>query len=99
MLIGLLSDPHANLPAVEAVLDDVRAATPDALVCLGDFVDYGAQPDEVVAALRDRCSLSMCGNHDLAVLGDLDAQLFNPIAAEALAWTADRMLPETAAFL
>jgi diadenosine tetraphosphatase ApaH/serine/threonine PP2A family protein phosphatase len=99
VLLGLLSDPHANLPALEAVLADVRAVAPDALVCLGDFVDYGAQPDEVVAALRDRCSVSLCGNHDLAVLGDLDAQLFNPVAAEALAWTAGRMLPETAAFL
>ena len=99
MLVGLLSDPHANLPALEAVLDDVRTAVPDALVCLGDFVDYGAQPDEVVAALRDQCSMSLCGNHDLAVLGDLDPRLFNPVAAQALTWTAERIQPETAAFL
>ena len=99
MLLGLVSDPHANLPALEAVLEDVRLVAPDALVCLGDFVDYGAQPDEVVAALRDRCSVSLCGNHDLAALGELDASLFNPLAAEALAWTAERLLPETAAFL
>lgn len=99
MLIGLLSDPHANLPAVEAVLDDVSAVAPDALVCLGDFVDYGAQPDEVVAALRDRCSANLCGNHDLAVLGAIDARLFNPVAAQALVWTAQRIQPETSAFL
>ncbi|MGH7426200.1 MAG: metallophosphoesterase family protein, partial [Candidatus Methylomirabilales bacterium] len=42
MLIGLLSDPHSNLPALEAVLDDVGRVTPDTLVCLGDFVGYGA---------------------------------------------------------
>jgi diadenosine tetraphosphatase ApaH/serine/threonine PP2A family protein phosphatase len=99
VLLGLLSDPHANLPALEAVLDDVRTAVPDALVCLGDFVDYGAQPDEVVAALRDRCSVSLCGNHDLAVLGDLDPRLFNPMAARALMWTAEQIQPETAVFL
>lgn len=99
MLLGLVSDPHANLPALEAVLDDVRLLAPDALACLGDFVDYGAQPNEVVAALRDRCSVSLCGNHDLAVLGDIDPGLFNPLAAQALAWTAERLLPETAAFL
>src|SRR3954451_25396086 len=99
MLIGLLSDPHANLPAVEAVLDDVRVVAPDALVCLGDFIDYGAQPDEVVAALRDRCSVNLCGNHDLAVLGAIDARLCSPVAAQALVWTAERIRPETSAFL
>ena len=99
MLLGLLSDPHANLPALDAVLDDVAALAPDALVCLGDFVDYGAQANEVIAALRDRCAISLVGNHDLAALGDLDARQFNPLAIQALAWTSEHLLPESAAFL
>jgi len=99
VLLGLLSDPHANLPALEAVLADVQRVAPDVLVCLGDYVDYGAQPNEVVAALRDRCAVNLCGNHDLAALGDLDPGLFNPLAAEALMWTAERLKPETTAFL
>ena len=99
MLLGLLSDPHANLPALEAVLDDVAAVAPDALVCLGDFVDYGAQPNEVIATLRGRCELSLVGNHDLAALGILDPGQFNPLAARALAWTGEHLLPESVGFL
>ena len=99
MLLGLLSDPHANLPAVQAVLADVARVRPDAVVCLGDFVDYGAQPNEVVAALREVCTVNLAGNHDLAVLGDLDASLFNPMAAASLAWTAETLRPDAAAFL
>ncbi|MGH2705192.1 MAG: metallophosphoesterase family protein [Actinomycetota bacterium] len=99
MLIGLLSDPHANLPAVEAVLTDVETAAPDVLVCLGDFVGYGAQPNEVVEALRDRCSVCLAGNHDLAALGRLDVAAFNPFAAASVAWTADHLAGETERFL
>ncbi|MGH2768729.1 MAG: metallophosphoesterase family protein [Actinomycetota bacterium] len=99
MLIGLLSDPHSNLPALEAVLDDVGRVTPDTLVCLGDFVGYGAQPNEVVAALKDRCEVCLAGNHDLAALGGLDLATFNQVAAAAVAWTAEHLHQETRAFL
>jgi diadenosine tetraphosphatase ApaH/serine/threonine PP2A family protein phosphatase len=99
VLLGLISDPHANLAALGAVLDDVDSVRPDALICLGDFVDYGAQPNEVVAALKERCDVSLVGNHDLAALGELDAELFNPLAAEALEWTSERLQEETVTFL
>lgn len=99
MLIGLLSDPHANLPALEAVLADVDHVRPDALVCLGDFVGYGAQPNEVVDALRDRCNVSLAGNHDLLALGQFDLEMVNTAAAAAIRWTSVRLTPSTMEFL
>lgn len=99
MLIGLLSDPHANLPALQTVLDDVDRVKPDLLICLGDFVGYGAQPNEVVAALRDRCHVSLIGNHDLAALGAIDYSDFNEFAAAAAQWTNSQLSDETRRFL
>lgn len=99
MLLGILSDPHANLPALETVLRDVGRVRPDLLVCLGDFVGYGAQPNEVVAALRDRSVVSLSGNHDLAAIGMVDVRDFNPHAAMAALWTGEQLTPEAKSFL
>lgn len=67
MRIALFSDIHANLPAFEAVLADIDARKPDAIYCLGDLVGYNVWPNEVVAAIRDRCIATIAGNHDLKV--------------------------------
>jgi diadenosine tetraphosphatase ApaH/serine/threonine PP2A family protein phosphatase len=99
VLIGFLADPHANLPAVETVLADVDRVRPDALVCLGDFVGYGAHPNEVVDALRHRCDLSLVGNHDLAALGKIDLSEFNRQAAQAALWTQEHLSREAGGFL
>lgn len=99
MLIGLLSDPHANLPAVMTVLSDVEAVRPDLLICLGDFVGYGAHPNEVVAAVREQCDVFLIGNHDLAALGAIDISDFNEYAAAAARWTNAEISAETRGFL
>jgi predicted phosphodiesterase len=99
VLIGVLSDPHANLPALDTVLGDVDRVKPDVLVCLGDFVGYGAQPNEVVAALKDRCDVSLVGNHDLAALGRVDIADFNANAAASAHWTSGQLSEESTAFL
>ena len=71
MRIGLLSDVHGNLPALEAVLEACSIRC-DALWCLGDTVGYGASPNECVELIRDRCELVLAGNHDLAATGRVD---------------------------
>ena len=92
----MISDIHANLPALEAVLDAVGATGVEEIWCLGDVVGYGAEPDACADLVRERCSLCLVGNHDLAVLGALDPAAFSEAAAEAVAWTrqsvADRTL-------
>ena len=99
MRIAILSDIHSNLPALEAVLEDVEGVDPEQFWCLGDVVGYGAQPVECTTLVRERCDLSLVGNHDLAVLGNLDLATFSPAAAAAVEWTQECSSPETLDFL
>ena len=68
MKVALIGDVHANLPALEAVLAHARERDVEAVWNVGDFVGYGAFPDEVVRRLRDEDVLSIIGNYDLKVL-------------------------------
>ena len=99
MLIALLSDVHGNRPAFEAVLDDVDSEGADEIWCLGDLVGYGAQPDDCVALARERCNMSLAGNHDLVVTGEIPITDFSPSAAAAARWTQETIAEETMAYL
>ncbi len=95
MRLAVISDIHANLPALEAVLDAAGAAGVEEIWCLGDVLGYGAEPDACADLVRDRCSLCLVGNHDLAVLGALDVAAFSEAAAEAVAWTRQNVAVRT----
>ena len=97
--VALLSDVHGNLPAFEAVLEDIRRESVDARWCLGDLVGYGAQPDECVALAADSCELCLVGNHDLVVAGRLDVDTFSVNAALAAMWTRDHIATESIDYL
>ncbi len=99
MRIALLSDVHGNLPAFEAVLGDVEEQAVEAVWCLGDLVGYGAEPDGCVELARDRCDLSLAGNHDLVVTGEIPISDFSPSAAAAARWTQETIEDETMAYL
>jgi predicted phosphodiesterase len=99
MVLAMISDIHANLPALEAVLADIEKRDVDAIWCLGDVVGYGAQPDECSTLVEERCELCLVGNHDLAVLGELDVASFSPAAAAAVRWTQDSAKEKTLEFL
>ena len=66
--IALLGDVHANLPALEAVLAHARQQGATAIWNVGDFLGYGAFPNEVVQRLREEDALSILGNYDIKVL-------------------------------
>jgi putative phosphoesterase len=68
MRIALLGDVHANLPALDAVLAHAKKRGVDQIWNIGDFVGYGATPDEVVKRLRKEGAISIIGNYDLKVL-------------------------------
>jgi predicted phosphodiesterase len=89
--LALISDIHANLPALQAVLDDIAAARADRLVCLGDIVGYNTEPAECIAALRRADALCVAGNHDLAVCGRITTKSFSGAAERALVWTQRRL--------
>jgi predicted phosphodiesterase len=97
--LAIISDIHANLPALEAVLASIEEAAVDELWCLGDVVGYGAQPDECARLVSEHCSLCLVGNHDLAVLDELDVSAFSPAAAAAVRWTRDVATDATLEFL
>jgi len=67
MKIALLSDIHANLPAFEAVLEDLKKQQPDAVYCLGDLVGYNVWPNQVIGLVRKHGIATIAGNHDLKV--------------------------------
>lgn len=73
MRLAVISDIHANLPALDAVLDDIAARQPDAVVVAGDLVNRGPQPDEVLDRLRPLAYPTVKGNHERYVLNAADA--------------------------
>jgi predicted phosphodiesterase len=97
MRIAVLSDIHANLPALDAVLAALGPV--DAVWHLGDVVGYGPHPDEVVARLEELGAVGVRGNHDAAALDPTMAEWFNPDARLAIEWTARRIGRATRAWL
>jgi diadenosine tetraphosphatase ApaH/serine/threonine PP2A family protein phosphatase len=99
--IALISDIHANLHALEAVLAALDDEQHDTVWNLGDTVGYGPRPNECCASAQATAELSLVGNHDLVALGagDVDVSDFNPEAAAAARWTHDALTAESRAFL
>lgn len=88
----ILSDIHANLEALNAVLD--AAAPFDVLWNLGDIVGYGASPNQVIDLVRPKSQLTVRGNHDRVCCGLTSALGFNPVARAAAHWTHAELTPE-----
>jgi diadenosine tetraphosphatase ApaH/serine/threonine PP2A family protein phosphatase len=96
----IVSDVHANLIALEAVLRDTeRTGAIDAVWSLGDCVGYGPQPGECIARLRGFEAAMVAGNHERAATGAIGTEDFNPAAAAAAQWTKARLTPDERAFL
>jgi len=87
MRYAIVSDIHANWQAWTAVRDDFLKREVNAVVCLGDVIGYGPNPAQVLADLRQYCSNLVLGNHDSAVAGFLDLDIFNDTARKAAEWT------------
>ncbi len=99
MRVAAISDIHANLPALEAVLEAIESSAAEEIWCLGDTVGYGAEPDECADLVRERCAICLVGNHDLAVLGALDVASFSEAAAAAVGWTRENVAERTLTML
>jgi diadenosine tetraphosphatase ApaH/serine/threonine PP2A family protein phosphatase len=96
----IVSDIHANLVALEAVLRDAgREGTLDGVWSLGDCVGYGPQPSECIARLKRFEAAMVAGNHERAATGAIGTEDFNPDAAAAAQWTKERLSPQEKAFL
>jgi predicted phosphodiesterase len=92
MQLALLADVHANLEALDAVLRDIDKRAPHAaVVCAGDVVGYGPEPDACIGRLRDRDAAFIMGNHEEMVLGRRDLTRCVRAGILAAAWTREHL--------
>ncbi|MFO8006609.1 MAG: metallophosphoesterase family protein [Candidatus Brocadiia bacterium] len=91
-MIAITSDIHANVEAFEAVLADMEAQGATEIVCLGDFVGYGANPKECIDLAVD-FQITLRGNHEQALLTEFDGSNFNERAKGSLSWTREQLSP------
>lgn len=99
MRVAVLTDIHSNLPALESTLSAIEEAAVEQRWCLGDVVGYGAQPDQCAKLVSERCDLSLVGNHDLAVTGEISTEVFSASAAAAVEWTRANSAESTIEYL
>jgi diadenosine tetraphosphatase ApaH/serine/threonine PP2A family protein phosphatase len=97
MRVAVISDVHANQPALEAALAELGDY--DRLWVLGDIVGYGPHPDAVVERLRAVGAVAVLGNHDAAVLGRIPLGAFNRLAQAAVEWTTGAISARSLAWL
>lgn len=96
----ILSDIHANLEALNAVLAHAAAQEYDNALVLGDLVGYGADPNAVVDAIRALDPVSIIrGNHDKVAAGIESSEAFNIAAKKAIAWTTGTLTPQNLEYL
>jgi predicted phosphodiesterase len=82
----VLSDIHSNIEALDMVLEQAKGQY-DSVLCCGDIVGYGPNPNEVISRLQELNPAVIRGNHEKAALGLVDLSLFNPLAKQAALWT------------
>lgn len=99
MKLALISDVHANLPALQATLADIARRDAHRIVCLGDIVGCNTSPAECIALIRAANAICIAGNHDCAVCGRITTADFSSTAARAVRWTQARLSRDEAAFL
>lgn len=91
MIIAIVSDLHANLEALQVVLEDLERQGAERIWCLGDVVGYGADPNPVCDLIARRAEVVIAGNHDWAAVGKMRVGGFNSAAAAAVDWTAEQL--------
>ena len=99
MRIGIFSDVHANIEALNAVVDAFKSERIDKFVCIGDVVGYGASPNECCDVIRKLAAYTILGNHDAAVAGRMDYSYYYDAARQALDLHARQLTPENMAWL
>lgn len=89
--LAIISDVHGNLEALETVLSDIDGRGIETILCLGDVVGYGPDPDLCTDIVRERCAAVLKGNHDQALFTGADR--FNPFARSAIRYSRERLKP------
>ena len=99
MRIAIISDIHSNLEALMKALEIIDRRSVDKIICLGDVVGYGANPNECIELIRQRCDIVIRGNHEEAVLDVTGAEHFTKNARSAILWTLHEITKENLEYL
>ena len=94
MKIAIISDVHSNIEALTTALDWIEVHEIDEIICLGDVVGYGADPNPCCDLIRERATVTLLGNHDAAVIGVMDTDYYYQAARDAIYWTRQKLSPE-----
>jgi predicted phosphodiesterase len=99
MKIAVISDLHANMAALDAVLASIETEAVDRIICGGDLVGYNAEPRQIVDKVRELGIPCVMGNHDAAVVSVTDVENFNAPARAAVEWTIQQLDDDSLEFL
>lgn len=99
MRFAIISDIHSNLEALRSAFEVIDREHVDEVICLGDTVGYGANPNECLGIVRERCSTILLGNHDAAAIDLSVADHFTMNARLSAMWTFGALLEEHKSFL
>jgi len=97
MRYAIVSDIHGNLESLQQAFSLMQPG--DKIMCLGDIVGYGPNPNECVRLIRERAEEVVLGNHDVAAIDNFGVEYFNSIARKAIEWTQTVIDPELIAWL
>lgn len=87
MKYAVISDMHSNIEALTKVLGEIKTRNVNEIICLGDIVGYGANPDEVADLVRREARYVVRGNHDDALFDEISFSMINPYARAAIDYT------------
>ncbi len=99
MRIAIISDIHSNLEALEKSLELIKEKSVDEILCLGDIIGYGANPNECIDLVRQTTPYVLLGNHDEAAAELSKTEYFNPFARMAAEWTNRELTDENRHFI
>lgn len=97
--VAIISDVHANLAALEAVMEDIEAEKASRILALGDNIGYGPDPEEVIRLLVERGVVSIQGNHEFALINRIYLDRMNPDPRKSLEMNLEMLSPESLAYI
>lgn len=99
MRLAIISDIHSNLEALTKAMEVIDRHSVDEIICLGDIVGYGANPNECIELVRKRCSAVIKGNHEYAVENISETEFFTEDAGAAIIWTQTQLTEKNYEYL
>lgn len=94
MRMAIISDIHSNIEALTVAFEWIDDNDIDQVVCLGDVVGYGADPNPCCELIRERVDVTLLGNHDAATIGVMDIGYYYDAARDAIFWTRNNLSDE-----